>query len=64
MTLNLSRQKRTKLMENDNSTRKFGEGLVIFAPLIAIGVGLWWVYPPSALIGVGLLMWIDISKGK
>lgn len=28
--------------------------------LSAIGVGVWWVYPPAALITVGALLWIDL----
>lgn len=36
--------------------------LIISVPLTLIGVGVWLVYPPAALISVGLLIWIDISK--
>lgn len=26
-----------------------------------IGTGLWWINPPLALVGTGLLIWIDLS---
>tara|TARA_R110000803_G_scaffold43701_1_gene93002 strand:+ start:2607 stop:2768 length:162 start_codon:yes stop_codon:yes gene_type:complete len=30
--------------------------------LAAIGVGLWFIYPPAAAVVVGGLVWIDLSR--
>jgi hypothetical protein len=30
--------------------------LYFFAGAVLAGVGLWWAYPPAALIGVGLVL--------
>lgn len=31
--------------------------------LAAIGVGLWWIYPPACMIGVGALMLAGCLRG-
>ena len=38
--------------------------LVAVASLAAIGYGSYVIYPPTALIAVGLLCWIDLSLGR
>ena len=30
------------------------------ASLGLVGAGLWLIYPPGALLGVGLLIWLDL----
>ena len=37
--------------------------LLIIGSLAAIGYGCYQIYPPSAWIVIGLLIWVDISRG-
>lgn len=37
--------------------------ILVAASLVLIGIGLFLIYPPACPLGVGLLIWFDISMG-
>lgn len=49
--------------EKQSRGAKLAEIGFVVTALGLIGAGVWWIYPPAALIAVGALMWIDLSIG-